>query len=52
MKSGYKEVWARKKPPDNERLFNVLHRMAPVITNRLFPDAEAVNLLIYRWVQT
>lgn len=50
MKSGYKEVWTRKKSPDNERLFNVLHQMAPVVTNRLLADAEAVNLLIYRRV--
>ena len=31
----------RKKPPDNERLFNILHQMAPVVTNRLLSDAEA-----------
>ena len=41
MKSGYIAVWARKKPPDNERLFNVLHQMTPVVTNRLLADAEA-----------
>ncbi len=41
VKSGYIAVWTRKKPPDNERLFNVLHQMAPVITNRLLADAEA-----------
>ena len=52
MKSGYIAVKARKKPPDNERLFNVLRQMAPVVTNRLLADAEAVNLLIYRWMQT
>lgn len=50
MKSGYKEVCARKKPLDNERLFNVLHQMAPVVTNRLLADAETANLLIYRLV--
>lgn len=41
MKSGYIAVLVRKKPPDNERLFNILHQMAPVITNRLLADAEA-----------
>ena len=41
MKSGYIAVSARKKPPDNERLFNVLHQMTPVVTNRLLADAEA-----------
>lgn len=40
MKSGYIAVKARKKPPDNERLFNVLRQMAPVVTNRLLADAE------------
>lgn len=40
MKSGYIAVLVRKKPPDNERLFNILHQMAPVITNRLLADAE------------
>ncbi len=28
-----------KKSPDNERLFNVLHQMVPVVTNRLLADA-------------
>ena len=40
MKSGYIAVLVRKKPPDNERLFNVLRQIAPVITNRLFADAK------------
>ena len=44
MKSGDKEVWAQKKPPDNERLFNVLHQIAPVVTNRLLADAECVKM--------
>lgn len=48
MKSVYMAVKARKKSPDNERLFNVLHQIAPVVTNRLLSDAETVNLLIYR----
>lgn len=41
VKSGYIAVWIRKKPPDNERLFNILRQIAPVVTNRLFADAEA-----------
>lgn len=41
MKSGYIAIKARKKPPDNERLFNVLRQMAPVVTYRLLADAEA-----------
>ena len=43
MKSGYIAVKARKKPPDNERLFNVLRQMAPVVTNRLLADAEILE---------
>ncbi len=39
----YIAVWIRKKPPDNERLFNILHQMAPVITNRLLADAEILE---------
>lgn len=46
MKSGYIAVKARKKPPDNERLFNVLRQMAPVVTYRLLADAEMVKSLI------
>ena len=41
MKSGYIAVSAQKKSPDNERLFNVLHQIAPIVTNRLLADAEA-----------
>lgn len=41
MKSGYIAVAVRKKSPDNERLFNILHQIASVVTNRLLADAEA-----------
>lgn len=40
MKSGYIAVSAQKKSPDNERLFNVLHQIAPIVTNRLLADAK------------
>lgn len=47
MKSGYIAVKARKKPPDNERLFNVLRQMAPVVTNRLLAVPKSVTNLNY-----
>lgn len=55
MKSGYIAVKARKKPPDNERLFNVLHQIAPIVTKRLLADAEYRQLcvipMIYREIR-
>ena len=41
MKSGSIEQTALKKSPHKERLINILHQMAPVVTNRLFSDTEA-----------
>ena len=46
MKSGYIAVKARKKPPDNERLFNVLHQIAPIVTKRLLADAEILKYVL------
>lgn len=41
MRSGFIEQQARKKSPDNERLFNSLCYLLPNGDNHLFADAEA-----------